>query len=126
MQRPPPHVSSLLLSNVPLFAMLTEAQRAVLVGVVQRRVYPRGATIIEAGEITRSLHIIMSGQAQVVVRGQRGREVILAILRAGEYFGEMSLLDDQPRSADVVARDSCELMTLAKHDFHSKRSMVGV
>ena len=115
--RSQPRVSALLLRNVPLFAMLSEAQRAVLTSVVQRRSFPRGSTIIEAGEKTQSLYIIVSGRVQVVMSDDAGNEVILAILRPGEYFGEMGLLDDLPRSASVVAREPCELLTLSKHDF---------
>jgi CRP/FNR family cyclic AMP-dependent transcriptional regulator len=47
-----------------------------------------------------------------------GREVILAILGANEFFGEMSLVDDSPRSASVVAIEACELLSLAKRDFN--------
>lgn len=115
--RSQPRVSALVLRSVPLFAMLSEAQRAVLTNVVQWRSFARGSTIIEAGDTTRSLYIIVSGRVQVVMGDDAGDEVILAILRPGEYFGEMGLIDDLPRSASVVAREPCELLTLSKHGF---------
>jgi CRP/FNR family cyclic AMP-dependent transcriptional regulator len=114
---PAPRASSLLLRNVPLFASFSDEQCAVLAQLVQRRSYPRGATVIEAGEPTHSLHIIISGRAQVVMSDKKGNQVILAILKPGEYFGEMGLLDDRPRSASVVARESCEVLTLGRQDF---------
>jgi CRP/FNR family cyclic AMP-dependent transcriptional regulator len=111
------HVSTLLLRNVPLFAMLPEPQLAVLTSVVSRRSFPRGATIILAGETTDSLYVVISGRLKVQMSDHEGREVILAILGAGEYFGEMGLIDDSPRSASVITLEPCELIGLSKHDF---------
>jgi CRP/FNR family transcriptional regulator, cyclic AMP receptor protein len=56
---------------------------------------------------------------KVMMSDDEGREVILAILGPGEYFGEMGLVDDSPRSATVVALEACELLSLAKRDFNS-------
>jgi CRP/FNR family cyclic AMP-dependent transcriptional regulator len=114
-----PRASSLLLRNVPLFASFTEEQCALLAPSVQRRAYPRGAAVIEAGGRTQSLYIIVSGKLQVVMSDTRGNQVILAVLKPGEYFGEMGLLDDLPRSATVVAREPCEVLALAKADFEA-------
>ena len=110
-------VSTLLLRNVPLFSVLPESQLALLTGVVGRRSFPRGATIIAAGDMTDSLYIIISGRLKVMMSDDEGREVILAILNPNEFFGEMGLLDDSPRSATVVALEACELLYLSKRDF---------
>jgi len=110
-------VSTLLLRNVPLFSVLPESQLALLTGVVGRRSFPRGATIISAGDMTDSLYIIISGRLKVMMSDDEGREVILAILNPNEFFGEMGLLDDSPRSATVVALEACELLYLSKRDF---------
>jgi CRP/FNR family cyclic AMP-dependent transcriptional regulator len=112
-----PRASSLLLRNVPLFASFSEEQCALLAPCVARRAYPRGAHVIQVGERTESLHIIVSGRVQVVMSDRKGNQVILAILKPGEYFGEMGLLDDLPRSASVVAREACEVLALEKKDF---------
>jgi len=112
-----PSVSTLLLRNVPLFSVLPENQLALLTGVVGRRSYPRAATIISAGDTTDSLYIVISGRLKVMMSDDEGREVILAILNPNEFFGEMGLLDDSPRSATVVALEPCELLHLAKRDF---------
>ena len=55
--------------------------------------------------------------AKVLMRDEQGREVILAILGSGEFFGEMGLLDDSPRSASVVTLEPCELLSISKVDF---------
>jgi len=113
----PANVSTLLLRNVPLFSVLPEHQLSVLTGVVTRKSFPRGTVIIAAGDATESLFVVISGRMKVMMSDNEGREVILAILGTGEYFGEMGLVDDSPRSASVVALEACELLTLSKRDF---------
>ncbi len=110
-------VSRLLLRNVPLFALLSEDQLAVLSTVVNRRNTRRGATIIAAGDVTDSLYIVISGKLKVAIRDKTGREVILAILGPGEHFGEMLPIDDGARSANVISLEPCELLALSSRDF---------
>jgi CRP/FNR family cyclic AMP-dependent transcriptional regulator len=111
------NVSTLLLRNVPLFAALPEQQLDLLTSLVSRKNFPRGATIILAGGVTDSLYIVISGRLKVMISDDEGREVILAIIGAGEYFGEMGMIDDSPRSASVVSLEPCELLSLSKRDF---------
>ena len=113
----PPSVSMLLLRNVPLFSALPEQQLALLTSVVSRKSFPRGATIIAKDDITESLYVVISGRLKVMMSDEEGREVILAILGPNEFFGEMGLLDDSPRSASVVALEACEMLSLSKRDF---------
>jgi len=112
-----PRASILLLRNIPLFASLSDSQRALIAQRLQRSTHAKGATIIAAGEPTGSLHILLTGRAHVVLGDDKGRRVILAMLKAGDYFGEMGLLDDRPRSASVVAREASDVLTLHKEDF---------
>jgi len=116
----PANVSTLLLRNVPLFSVLPESQLGLLTSLVSRKSFPRHATIISAGDTTDNLYVIISGRLKVMMSDDEGREVILAIMGAGEFFGEMGLLDDSPRSATVVTLESCELLTLSKHDFKKR------
>src|SRR5471030_2098128 len=117
----PASVSTTLLRNVPLFAGLDEAQLTVLVRMIVRKGFGRNALIIGAGDPTDSLYIVISGRLKVLMSDEQGREVILSILSPGEFFGEMGLLDDSPRSASVVTLEACELLTITKTDF--KRSL---
>ena len=82
-------VSTLLLRNVPLFTMLPENQLAVLAGVVNRRSFPRGSTIIAAGDVTDSLYVVISGTLKVTMSDDAGHEIILSMLGPREYFWEM-------------------------------------
>jgi CRP/FNR family cyclic AMP-dependent transcriptional regulator len=110
-------VSTLLLRNVPLFAALQESQLALLTSAVSRRNFPRGTTVIAAGDTTDTLYVVISGRLKVMMSDDEGREVILSILGPNEYFGEMGLVDDSPRSASVVTIEPCELIMLSKRDF---------
>ena len=113
----PASVSTLLLRNVPLFAALPEGQLTLLTRVVGRKSYPRNSTIINAGDPTDALYIVISGRLKVMMSDDEGREVILAILGQGEFFGEMGLIDEAPRAATVIAIEPCELLTINKLDF---------
>ncbi len=110
-------VSTLLLRNVPLFSMLPEDQLTVLTKVVRRNSFSRGATIIAAGDVTDSLYVVISGRFKVIIGDKTGREIILAMLGPGEYFGEMVPIDDNPRSASVIAMEPGDLLVLSKQEF---------
>ncbi len=92
----PAVVSTLLLRNVPVFSQLPEGQLSLLTKVVSRKTFPRSTTIINAGDPTDALYIVISGRLKVMMSDDEGREVILAILGQGEFFGEMALLDEGP------------------------------
>ncbi len=110
-------VSTALLRTVPLFAALPEEQLRTLVPVVTRRSAARGTPVIAAGDPTDSLYLVIAGRLKVIIADSEGKEVILSILGPGEFFGEMGLIDDHPRSASVVAMEPCELIVLARRDF---------
>lgn len=110
-------LSLVVLRNVPLFSGLDEAELEKLSKVSTRKRVERGAYVVRAGESTDSLYILLSGQAKVTNTDEEGREIILAWLGPGEFFGEMGLIDGSPRSANVVATEACELLHLGKDAF---------
>jgi CRP/FNR family cyclic AMP-dependent transcriptional regulator len=110
-------VSTAVLKTVPLFASLAEEQLRMLTTMVTRKSTPRSTTIMAGGDPTDSLYIVLSGRLKVMMSDSEGKEVILAILGPGEFFGEMGLIDDEPRSATVVTIEPCELLSIAKRDF---------
>ena len=111
------HVSTALLRNVPLLSVLSEAELALLARVVTRKSYARGSHILGAGDPTDSLYILISGRIKVLMSDLDGKEVILAILEPNEFVGEMGLIDNSPRSANVVALEPCEVVCISKSDF---------
>lgn len=110
-------LSVVVVRNVPLFADLDEGELERLSRAAGRRRAERGEYIVRAGEKNDFLYIILTGRAKVTNSDEDGREIILAILGPGEFFGEMGLIDENPRSADVVAQEACELMLLKATDF---------
>lgn len=113
-----PTVSTLLLKNVPLFSTLAEDQLLLLSGVLHREQFVKNKVILHAGDKTEMLYVVLSGRIKVAIGDEQGKEVVLAILSSGEYFGEMALLDGGSRSANVSALETCELLSLSKHEFH--------
>ena len=95
-----------MLRNVPLFAVLNEAQVASISAVMSRRAVVKNRVVMQAGDATDSLYIIISGRVKVQMADDEGKEVILAALGPGEFFGEMGLMDDEPRAASVVTTEA--------------------
>ena len=110
-------VSTTILKSVPLFASFPDEQLRMLVSVVARRSAPRASMIMAAGDQIDSLYIVISGRLKVMMGDAEGKEVILSLLGPGEFFGEMGLIDDSPRSATVVTLEPCELLSITKRDF---------
>ncbi len=105
------------LKSVPLFAHLAEHELRRVAELARRRKYPKGSVILFEDDPGDALYVVVAGQVKVVLIGEDGREVILATLADGDFFGEMSLIDDEPRSAHVIAMESSDLLVLRRDDF---------
>jgi CRP/FNR family transcriptional regulator, cyclic AMP receptor protein len=106
-----------LIRRVPLFALLTASQAEAVADAVIKRRFKRGELIVEQGEKSNMLFIILTGRVRVVTSDKRGREVILATLQPGDYIGEMSLIDNEPHSATVKAEVQTDMLTLGRAEF---------
>jgi CRP/FNR family cyclic AMP-dependent transcriptional regulator len=106
-----------LIRRVPLFAMLTAGQVESLAGAVAKRRFKRGEFVMEQGKISNALFIILAGRARVLMTDRKGGEVILATLAAGDYIGEMSMIDSEPHSATVAAEVQTDVLVLGRDDF---------
>jgi CPA2 family monovalent cation:H+ antiporter-2 len=100
-----------LVERFPLFAGLTPEQREVVVLHFHPEKAEPGHRIIRKGDKADAVYFISSGECEVTVPGKRIK------LHPGDFFGEMGLLNDQPRSADVTALDFSELLALSQRDF---------
>jgi CRP/FNR family transcriptional regulator, cyclic AMP receptor protein len=110
-------VVSLVLAHVPLFAVLAPRELDALGQALRPRRYAKGDMIFQQGDPGDAFYVIESGEVKVVLSSADGKEVILAILGPGHFFGELSLLDGEPRSADVFAKEDCALLSLHRADF---------
>ncbi|MGI4789343.1 MAG: Crp/Fnr family transcriptional regulator [Janthinobacterium lividum] len=101
-----------ILQRVPLFAGLPAEALAALAGRLRRRKMPPNTPVVYKGDPSGALYLIASGQVKVHQATSGGDEVILNVLGPGDFFGEMSLIDGQPRSADISTLESVELLLL--------------
>lgn len=106
------------LRGVPLFRELADDELGRVAGVARERTYPRNSMILFEDDPGDALYVVVGGQVKVVLIGEDGREVILSVLGPGDFFGEMSLIDDEPRSANVIAMEDARLLVLRREDFH--------
>lgn len=106
-----------MLQNVPLFALLSPRERLALGQAAIVKAYPKSSAILREGERTDSLYVINSGKVKVLMRDEEGKEVILSILKKGDYFGELAVIDELPRSASVVTMEPSEMTVLSKAEF---------
>ncbi|MEY2952997.1 MAG: hypothetical protein RLZZ401_1084 [Pseudomonadota bacterium] len=106
-----------LIRRVPLFSQLTDDQAQTMANAVVKRRYKRGEFLVEQGQRSNTLYILLSGRARVITSHTRGREVILATMGQGDYIGEMSLIDNEPHSATVRAEVQTDALLLSSTEF---------
>lgn len=92
---------------------------AVLAGSATRKSYPKNSLVINEGDASGPLFIILAGKVRVFLDSEDGKSVTLSIQKSGSYFGELSLLDDQPRSASIVALEPTLCALIPKQAFIS-------
>jgi CRP/FNR family transcriptional regulator, cyclic AMP receptor protein len=105
------------LQRVRIFADLQTADLALLARRVRLRRCPRGSFILQQDEPGSIAFFIVSGSVDVLLESDDGRQFVVARLGAGDHFGEMSLLDEEPRSATVVATEDTDVFLLQREDF---------
>ncbi len=105
------------LKSVPLFFRLGEASLDAILRLTRRRRFRKDEVIFHEKEAGDSLFVILHGRVKVAIFGDDGKEVTLSILSEGDFFGEMALLDQEPRSATIIAEEDCELLSLQRDDF---------
>jgi len=106
-----------LLRTVPIFAELDEQSLAELSAKCRRSVHKRNTVLMTEGESGDTLFIIESGSAKVYVSDDSGEEMVLYIKDAGEYIGDLALLDNEPRSASVATLEKTIVYRVSKPDF---------
>ena len=106
-----------MLSEVELFSELDEEELAMVSALAYTRSAAKDATIFNAGDEGDAVYVVASGKVKIVVASSDGREFILAVLGAGQVFGEMALIEQAPRSAAVVTVTAVEMLVIARQDF---------
>lgn len=102
-----------------LFAELDDRELASVAAVAKARKYAKDDVVFHADESGDVFCLIREGGVKITMISPEGKEIILSMLGAGDFFGEMALLDNEPRSATVVATEPLELVTIWRTDFLS-------
>ena len=103
-----------ILKKVPLFEGLTHAQIQKVANLAQVRSYEGSAPIFREGDPGQEMYVITEGRVRISKMIPGAGEEALAILEKGQYFGEMAVIEDTPRSADAIAHIPCKLWVIAR------------
>jgi CRP-like cAMP-binding protein len=106
-----------LFKRNPVFSGMGREDIIGLIKLGDVRSWSKGSQVISEGERGETLYIILSGKAKVTLYGESGKEIVLSIIGEGDFFGEMSLLDGEPRSANVEVAKDMECLVIKRTNF---------
>jgi uncharacterized membrane protein len=104
------------LSDISFFNLLDAEERNVLAKQVEARHFPAGAVIFRAGDPGNSMYVIRTGQVEISLIDEDRQQVVLAIFADGDFFGELSLLDAEPRSSTAKALSDLDVVMIDRQD----------
>lgn len=105
-----------LLANVPLFEQLDEEERGLLASQLDQMEFEPGASIFRRGDPGDAIYIVASGEVEVFIQDSTGERIVFETARTGDFFGELSLLDAEPRSASAQARTATHVLRIDRSD----------
>lgn len=106
-----------ILRKIPLFADLQDEELQSIASHATNKAYPKNSIIINEGDDTNSMYVIEKGKVKVFLCNEDGKEVILKILGVGDYFGELAILDEAPRSASIMTMEAAKFSVVSKAEF---------
>lgn len=115
--RSSPAENNSILKQIPLFSGLTDNEIRKIESVSCEKSFLKDTVIINEGDETNSLYIILKGRANALSMDQSGRQIILNVFRPGDYFGEMSFIDAEPRSAAVITKEKSKFVVIKREAF---------
>lgn len=104
--------------TVSAFANLDEGALRASAPHGSVRSFPKGAIVVNEGDSTDTLYVVLSGRVKAFVSDEGGREVVLSTVEAGDYFGEL-VLDGGPRSASIMTLEPCRFFVIPRGDLES-------
>ncbi len=108
---------SKILKQVPLFHTLGKESIDFIIQRLKFKTFDANETVCKIGDPGDEMYIIISGQVKICIYTEDGQEQVVATLGSGDYFGEMSLMTGEPRSASVITTEESEMFSLHKNDF---------
>lgn len=110
-------MKSEIISKLELFHKLPQKEQNKIINKLQTEKFKKGTILFQEGDAGDKLYLILEGDIDILIENKQGIEIILATLKAGDYFGEMALLTDSLRSASAKAKTSCTCYSLKRSDF---------
>jgi CRP-like cAMP-binding protein len=105
-----------ILSKVPAFANLAPRDLKEVAAIVHKREYRVGEPVFYQGDPGLGMYIVKDGEVSIAIMGKDGNEQELAVLGEGDFFGELALLDESPRSANAISKTDCTLIGFFRPD----------
>jgi len=108
-----------LLKHIYLFSELNDHELDAIIALATTHTFSKHNIIVQEGEQGQALYIILEGSVKISSYSADGREVILSLLEPGSFFGEMSILDRQPRSANATTLETTKVLQIRRKHFES-------
>lgn len=106
-----------ILKSLPIFTELDDQSLAMILARARKLTFRKNTLLMSEGEPGQSMYVILSGAVKVYVADENGAELTLFLEGPGSYLGEISLLDDSPRSASAITIEKTEVMAISKDVF---------
>jgi CRP/FNR family cyclic AMP-dependent transcriptional regulator len=106
-----------MIEQVAIFSNMTPQAVAEIESIARRRSFAKGAVVINEGDVSDCLYILVSGKAVALRSDASGRQLVVNRFGPWDYFGEMSFFDRSARCATVMTKERCEVMMIARSDF---------
>jgi len=114
-----------LLKKIDIFSNLSSYELAKIGKLLKSREFKEGEFVVKEGEVGDSLFVIKKGTVRVASSAGKGNKGVLALLGEGDHFGEIALLDNLPRSADVIANEASSLLEIRREELEGLLSAAG-
>lgn len=106
------------LKNVPLFNSLANEQLKTLFRAGITKSFPKDHVIFYQHDHGDTFYIVITGKVKITLLNEDGKEIVLSLLKEGDFFGEMSLMDDETRSVSAVCVENTTLFLFTRNQFH--------
>ncbi len=106
-----------ILKNIPIFSSLNDDELSELALAAVKKTFLKNTVLLNEGDETDSLYIILGGKVKAIINDEHGKEVILSIFGPGEYFGEIAFIDGERRSATIITRETTEVLIISSGVF---------
>ncbi|MFT3927953.1 MAG: DUF1003 domain-containing protein [Myxococcales bacterium] len=112
-------ILSELLSNIPLFSLLDDAERGALAARIDEVTAEAGTTLFHAGDPGDAMYVVLDGEVEIYFKNTTGERILLERAKCGDFFGELSLLDEGPRTASALVKERMRALLIDREDLES-------